>query len=195
MKKLTESLDSCLPRCAASKYDGFPAAHYQTQRFSNTLPKFTKSRRVHFNCMLSVCHKNDADCMKEIPPRCSRSLRKRQLPGDISVEERLKHLHALMEAQNYTGDDRFVDDDGSVVVDGEAGTVTANIAARPLVVDDGPEPSSQPCLPSNYLHWIYVLLITNILSILVAVVACSNLLKRRFSIDVTTFEHKYHSPM
>ncbi|KAK6758597.1 hypothetical protein RB195_016054 [Necator americanus] len=129
--------------------------------------RFTKSRRVHFNCMLSVCHKNDADCVKDIPPRCPRSLRKRELPGDFSVEERLKNVHALMEVKNITSDEQYEEEE--FVGDEKTTTPEASTNTRPLFIEDGPYALPHSCMPSNYLHWIYALLITNILSILVAV--------------------------
>ncbi|KAK6758596.1 hypothetical protein RB195_016054 [Necator americanus] len=155
--------------------------------------RFTKSRRVHFNCMLSVCHKNDADCVKDIPPRCPRSLRKRELPGDFSVEERLKNVHALMEVKNITSDEQYEEEE--FVGDEKTTTPEASTNTRPLFIEDGPYALPHSCMPSNYLHWIYALLITNILSILVAVVACSTLLRRRFSFDVVALRHKYHFNM
>ncbi|VDK51805.1 unnamed protein product [Cylicostephanus goldi] len=155
--------------------------------------RFTKSRRVHFNCMLSVCHKNDEDCMREIPPRCSR-IRKRQLSSsEISVEERLEQIRAQMNAMNNLsnnlGFDELIFEDSEV-------RGSENVVSRPLLINDEDEFeqqgfSPQPCLPSNYVHWIYALLITNVLSILVAVLACSNLLKNYFAIDIVTTRHKY----
>ncbi|KHJ84738.1 hypothetical protein OESDEN_15545 [Oesophagostomum dentatum] len=142
--------------------------------------------------MLSVCHKNDEECMKGIPPQCSRTLRKRQLPGDFSIEERLKQLYAQLEMKNYT-DDVDLGSYDDVLIDVQATTTVANVAARPLFIDE-PESAPHRCMPYTYLHWIYALLITNILSILVAVLACSNLLKRRFSLDIANIRHKYRSP-
>ncbi|KAJ1370972.1 hypothetical protein KIN20_032826 [Parelaphostrongylus tenuis] len=72
--------------------------------------RFTKSRRVSFSCMISVCHKDDY-CMNDIPPSCPRSLRKRQLREEFFVDERLKHSNSETKSATHINDTVLVQRD------------------------------------------------------------------------------------
>ncbi|CAJ0586041.1 unnamed protein product, partial [Mesorhabditis spiculigera] len=54
--------------------------------------RFSRTKRVHFNCLLQVCARADAECAKSIPPHCPRSQQKRDLPKNLTIEERLMRI-------------------------------------------------------------------------------------------------------
>ncbi|CAJ0954526.1 unnamed protein product, partial [Mesorhabditis belari] len=64
--------------------------------------RFSKTHRVHFNCLLQVCSINDIECMKRIPPHCPRTHHKRNLAENLSIEERLLRIHAALNGLNHT---------------------------------------------------------------------------------------------
>ncbi|VDL78703.1 unnamed protein product [Nippostrongylus brasiliensis] len=66
--------------------------------------RLTASKRVFFNCMLSICHRTDEQCMQEIPPRCPRTLRKRRhvATDEWSMEQRLQRLQTRLSTGNLT---------------------------------------------------------------------------------------------
>lgn len=141
--------------------------------------RFPKSRHVFFNCMLSVCHLSDTECMREIPPRCPRTVRKRSVQEAISVEERLQHHQALLVAGNYrVNDPNHVpksSNNSAANSDPVLYSSGSSSEAGPSVADCEPKADTQ----SN--QWVYVLLTTNLLSIFIAAVTCSRAFKRRHS--------------
>ncbi|WKY13626.1 hypothetical protein Q1695_004452 [Nippostrongylus brasiliensis] len=134
--------------------------------------RLTASKRVFFNCMLSICHRTDEQCMQEIPPRCPRTLRKRRhiATDELSMEQRLQRLQTRLSTGNLTFGYSIPDE----FTHGSDGV----LSTFDLPQDD--RASSKICRPSSdrSAQWIYALLMTNVLSVLVAVLACSVVVAR-----------------
>uniref|UniRef100_A0A7I4Z2C2 ZP domain-containing protein n=1 Tax=Haemonchus contortus TaxID=6289 RepID=A0A7I4Z2C2_HAECO len=154
--------------------------------------RFTKSRRVYFNCMLSVCHRTDDECMREIPPRCPRTIQKRHLSDEFSVEERLERLKMVSDNTTYYGNERSVEYDEPPMSDHFASFPDTDITPTLEGLSIFKEGSLVPACESSSDNspWIYVLLTTNFLSILIVILMCSTAVRHRYYFDAT----KNHLP-
>ncbi|KAK5970880.1 ZP domain-containing protein [Trichostrongylus colubriformis] len=147
--------------------------------------RFTKSRRVLFTCMIAICHQSDYECMREIPPRCPRAIRKRHLSAEMLTEERLEHLHMLVGIANNTSNEEPLEyaplvNDHYISFRRRASTPMTE--ASSFITDGSFVPT---CESSNNSQWIIILLTTNLLSVLLIIRLCAADVRHRHCVDVT----------
>uniref|UniRef100_A0A8R1DIF3 ZP domain-containing protein n=1 Tax=Caenorhabditis japonica TaxID=281687 RepID=A0A8R1DIF3_CAEJA len=142
--------------------------------------RFANSNLVHFKCMISVCPSTEPSCQNSVPPKCRRRPKKRNLPEEMTIEQRLLRIRELMKQK------RLQNANVTVEVMGRRGPPEL-VQAEPLNVasrDDDGDLAKYESIIRSYRLWTWILCSLNVVLVVICVLLTLRLVKNKYIMDI-----------
>ncbi|CAL2043927.1 unnamed protein product [Caenorhabditis brenneri] len=155
--------------------------------------RFANSNHVHFKCMISVCSAVDPSCRSSVPPKCRQEKTKkkrRQLPEEMTIEQRLLRIHELMKAkrENFTvevgGAARRRNMKNNSYQDSQGNRLEVDAEPLSVMVDRDYEVQKLQGIIRTYQIWTWIICTFNVFLVVLCVLVTFRLVKNKYIMDI-----------
>ncbi|EFO97770.1 CRE-CUTL-22 protein [Caenorhabditis remanei] len=151
--------------------------------------RFANSNHVHFKCMISVCSAVDPSCRNSVPPKCKkRKQHRRQLPEEMTIEQRLLRIHELMKVkrENLTVEVGTARRRNGMVMNNSwsENSSRVEVEAEPVVVNRDYEMEKLHHILHSYKMWTWIMCTLNVFLVVLCLLVTFRLLKNKYIMDI-----------